>query len=190
MSEPATLTPAGERILVTASDLFYREGIHAVGVEGIATTAGVTKKTLYDCFGSKDELVAAYLRARDARWRAWMTGFVDRHGETAGDRALASFDALADWMRRENPRGCGFVNALAELPSPDHPGRAVILEQKRWMLDYLTGLVEAAQLPQPHDLARSLLLLHEGATVADATGSVTAAVEQAKKVAAALITRP
>ena len=69
-------TPAAERILRTASEMFYRKGIRAVGVDSIAAEAGVTKKTLYEKFGSKDELIAAYLRARDERWRNWLVEFV------------------------------------------------------------------------------------------------------------------
>jgi AcrR family transcriptional regulator len=182
-----TLTPAGRRILETATDLFYREGIHAVGVEAIAAAAGVTKKTLYDRFGSKDRLVCEYLRARDTRWRAWLTEDVAAHAHTARGRLLRTFDGLGAWMREVGPRGCAFVNALAELPDPDHPGRAVIAEQKRWLVDYLTGLAEDTDAGQPHRLAEQLALLHEGATVGYATGAVEDPVGVAKRAAAVLI---
>ena len=180
------LTPAGQRVLDAASALFYDQGIHAVGVDAIARRAGVTKKTLYDCFGSKDALVAAYLRVRDQRWREWLTSFVDRRADRPAARVLATFDALREWLRRESPRGCGFVNALAELPDTDHPGRAVILAQKRWMVGYFTDLAKAAGRPQPAQLARALMVLFEGATVADSTGVPTGAVRQAQRLAAGL----
>lgn len=176
------LTPAGRRILDAASGLFYRQGIHAVGVEGIARAADVTKKTLYDCFGSKDELVAAYLRTRDARWRAFLTDHVERCAESSADRLPAVFDALAAWMRRENPRGCVFVNALAELPDAGHPGRAVITAQKTWLLGYLTELAEQAGADDPATLAATLFLLHEGATVAHGSGVLADAADHARRL--------
>ncbi|MFF5588800.1 TetR/AcrR family transcriptional regulator [Streptomyces hygroscopicus] len=157
------LTPAARRVLDAAAELFYGRGINAVGVDLIAKRAGVTKKTLYERFGSKEALVAAYLRERDERWRAWLTAEVDK--SPPADRVLATFDALAAWMRRENPRGCGFVNAAAELPDAGHPARQVIADQKRWLRGYLRHLCEDADVAAPDELADELLLLHEGATV-------------------------
>jgi AcrR family transcriptional regulator len=111
-AEPA-LTPAGLRVLDAATELFYRRGIHAVGVELIAERAGVTKKTLYDRFGSKDALVAQYLRRRGGRWQRFLLDRLDQRPHGA-DRALAVFDAAAEWHARSQ-RGCAFVNAYAEL---------------------------------------------------------------------------
>ena len=179
--------PAAQRILTAASELFYREGIRGVGVDAIAAEAGVTKKTLYDKFGSKDKLVAAYLRARDERWRAWLAEVGDRGGGSAGERLLSTFDALGEWMDRENPRGCGFVNAAAELPDEDHPGRAVVMEQKRWMRGYLEGLAEEAGARDPEDVAQRLLILHEGATVANSLGMASDAARKAKQIAATIV---
>src|SRR5689334_7254448 len=101
-----TLTPGAQRILDVASELFYARGIHAVGVDTIAAESGVTKRTLYDRFGSKDELVAAYLRARDARWRALVVATVDAADGPWG-RVLAPFDVLEDWVAGAG-RGCAF----------------------------------------------------------------------------------
>lgn len=183
----STLTPAGRRILAAAYELFYAQGIHAVGVDAIAAAAGVTKKTLYDRFGSKDALVALYLRARDERWRAWLTSYVDTHASSPRDRILTVFDGLDAWMEEQNPRGCGFVNALAELPAPDHPGRVVIREQKEWLLGYLTSLVKAAGLRRPARVASALMVLQEGATIAHATGVPARPARQAREVAALLL---
>jgi AcrR family transcriptional regulator len=84
--EGRSKTPAADRILRAASELFYREGIRAVGVDAIAAEADVTKKTLYEKYGSKDRLIAAYLRARDERWRSWLLGVVERRGGTVRER--------------------------------------------------------------------------------------------------------
>lgn len=177
------LTPGARKILDAAAGLFYARGITAVGVDLIAKQAGVTKKTLYDRFGSKEALVAAYLRERDARWRDWLSTEVERIGPEApaAQRVLATFDALGAWMRRENPRGCGFVNAAAELPDPRHPGRAVIDGQKRWLRGYLRDL--CAEAADPELLADELFLLHEGATVLNGLAVVPDAVSVSRRLA-------
>ena len=94
------LTPAGQRLLDAASDLFYDRGIRAVGVDLIAETAGTTKKTLYDRFGSKDALVALYLRRRALRWQEFLTGRLEESGPDAADQVSAVFDALRPGTRR------------------------------------------------------------------------------------------
>lgn len=158
-----------------------------MGVDSIAAEAGVTKKTLYEKYGSKDELVAAYLRARDERWRNWLEEFVERRGGSATERLLSTFDALEEWMERENYRGCGFVNAAAEFPDADHPARAVVLQQKRWVRDYLAKLAAEAGAEDPEDLAERLLILQEGATVANSLGIAADAAHRAKQTALDLV---
>lgn len=165
MEGTTTLTPGARKILDAATWLFYERGINAVGVDLIARQAGVTKKTLYDRFGSKEALVALYLRQRDQRWREWLTARVEEGGGSAYEQILTTFDGLEEWMLRENPRGCGFVNAAAELPDPAHPGRAAITDQKRWLRGYLRELSASAGAPDPVGLADELVLLHEGAMV-------------------------
>lgn len=176
------LTPAARRIMAAAGELFYRRGINAVGVEAVADAAGVTKKTLYDRFGSKDELIAAYLRDRDGRWRAWLCDYVDRHAKTPTDRVLATFDALAEWMR-DLRRGCAFLNARAELADDDHPGRKVIADHKRWVRDYLASLARETGFPDPEILADDLMLLHEGLVVTLAQGVTAEPTKRAKRLA-------
>ncbi|WP_405648170.1 TetR/AcrR family transcriptional regulator [Streptomyces uncialis] len=166
------MTPAGRRVLAAAERLFYDRGIHAVGVDLIAAEAGVTKKTLYDRFGSKDQLVVEYLADRDERWRAYL---LDRLGAAApADRLRTVFDASAAWMTEHSPRGCGMVNARAEISDPGHPALTVISGQKRWMLDLFTRLVHegggAGTGRRADAVARSVMLLHEGALVAHGLG--------------------
>lgn len=182
------LTPAGRRVLDVAAELFYAEGIHAVGVEAIAAGAGVTKKTLYACFGSKDRLVTAYLVERDQRWREWLRNWVAEHASGPREELLAVFDALGAWMDRAGFRGCGFVNALAEIPEADHPGRPVIIAQKRWMRDYFEELASATGIAEPAQFADSALLLYEGATVVAST-DIPGAVGHARRTAEVLLSR-
>ena len=112
-TQPA-LTPAAQRILRAAGELYYDRGINSVGMELVAEHAGTTKKTIYDRFGSKDGLVVAYLEARARRWRAHVEDHLAASGLTGGDQVLGVLDALEAWLAA-GTRGCGFVNAYAEL---------------------------------------------------------------------------
>src|SRR5918993_389715 len=93
------LTPKARSVLDAASELFYERGIHAVGVDTIAERAGVTKKTLYDRFGSKERLVVEYLRARDLRWREHLERRLALAGSDPSARIAAVFEASADWAK-------------------------------------------------------------------------------------------
>ena len=181
-------TPKARAVLASASDLFYEHGIHAVGVDAIAERAGVTKKTLYDRFGSKERLVVAYLAERDARWRAFVQ---DRLAQAAPDaRVAALFDASAEWARDHGHKGCAMVNAHAEISDPAHPAYAVIVEQKRWMLKLLTDLVTThgvGEAREAREVAGQVLLLHEGAVVTSALHAVEDPFTRAASAAQRLV---
>ncbi|MEU6674054.1 TetR family transcriptional regulator [Streptomyces sp. NPDC046925] len=155
------MTPAGLRIVAAAEELFYDRGITAVGVDLIAERSGVTKRTLYNRFGSKDHLVAAYLTQRDQRWRSVVRAAVDA-SDSPVDAVTAPFDALRTWSAA-NTRGCAFINALAELPDPAHPAHRIAADQKLWLLNLFAELAAAAGCSFPDTLAARLLVLHEGA---------------------------
>jgi AcrR family transcriptional regulator len=175
-----TLTEAGTRLLDAASDLFYDRGVRAVGVDLIAETAGTTKKTLYDRFGSKDALVALYLLRRAHRWREYLLA---RLAETVDERAariLLVFEALEAWMGPQR-RGCAFVNAYAELGDGDHPALPVIRAEKAWMRALFDSLTDDA------DLAAHLHLLYEGTLVVLTAGGSPGAADEARRSAAVAI---
>ncbi|MFJ4467100.1 TetR/AcrR family transcriptional regulator [Streptomyces sp. NPDC089424] len=155
------MTPAGRRIVAAAEELFYARGITAVGVDLIAEHSGVTKRTLYNQFGSKDHLVAACLSERDRRWRSLVRAAVDA-SDSPGDAVTAPFEALRTWSET-NRRGCAFLNALAELPDPAHPAHRVAAGQKLWLRNLFEELAAAAGCSDPAGLATRLLVLHEGA---------------------------
>jgi AcrR family transcriptional regulator len=178
-------TPKARAVLDSASELFYEHGIHAVGVDAIAEHAGVTKKTLYDRFGSKERLVVAYLAERDERWRAFLTERLDQ--AAPGERVEALFDASAAWARDHGHKGCAMVNAHAEISDPAHPAYAVIVGQKRWMLDLLTELVAAQGVKPAREVAGQVLLLHEGAVVTSALHAVPRAFDSAASAAERLV---
>ena len=176
------LTPAGHRIAAAASRLFYEQGIRAVGVDTVAAEAGTTKKTLYDCFGSKDALVATYLVLRQQRWSRHLEGEIDRR-RSPRTRLLAVFDAQQSWLA-DNPRGCAFVNAWAEAGT-SAPVAQVVRAEKAWMRGRFDAL--AAEAGVPLRVAATLHLLYEGALVAATAGGDDRAVADARRAAAQLI---
>ncbi|UYM05041.1 TetR/AcrR family transcriptional regulator [Solicola gregarius] len=180
------LTPAGERILASASKLFYEHGINAVGVDRIADEAGTTKKTLYDRFGSKEGLTLAYLRRRYDTWRAFLADYLDAHPDAGHERVLAVFDAIEAWMRA-NTRGCGFINAYAELAGTGHSGLDVVLEEKAGIRALYVGLVGELGVDAPDRLGGQLALLHEGAIIATTAGNDPGAIALARETAEELV---
>ncbi len=165
--ELAPLTPGGQRVLDAASRLFYERGIHAVGVDTIAEAAGVTKKTLYDRFGSKEALVVSYLQHRDARWRDHVARQLARVPDPGASRVLAVFDAAISWSDENSPKGCSAINARAEIGegNDDHPVFPEVSRQKAWLLDLFEELCSEAGLPDPQAMAQAMMLLYEGAIV-------------------------
>jgi len=187
--ELPTLTPGARRVLDAASALFYERGIHAVGVDTIAEAAGVTKKTLYDRFGSKEALVVSYLQHRDARWREHLAGYLTAAPEPGVDRVLVVFDAAIAWSGTNGPKGCSAINARAEI-GDGHDGHPVFPEvsrQKVWLLDLFTELCREAALAEPDAIARALMLLYEGAIVTVGMETFARPLEVARTVAATLL---
>ncbi|WP_226343862.1 TetR/AcrR family transcriptional regulator [Agilicoccus flavus] len=180
-------TPAAARILSAAADLFYAEGIGAVGVDRIADEAGTTKKTIYDRFGSKEGLVVAYLRARHAQYAAHVHDTLDA-APAGADPVLVAFDALAAWIGARH-RGCGFVNAYAELGATTHAGVDVIRDEKAWVEALFASLAAAhhPEVADPDALARRLAVVYEGAIVRTSAADDRAAMGLARDTAALLI---
>ena len=179
------LTPAAQRVLDVASQLFYERGIHAVGVDTIAKAAGITKKTIYDRFRSKDNLIALYLHRRDQAYRRWMCDWAVEHPDTPP--LLGTFDAMHAWITRYGPRGCAFVNASGELADPEHPAHHITRDHKTWLRGYLHDLAADALHHDPETVAAQLLTLHEGATVLYSVGADPAAPQTARDAAATLL---
>ena len=151
---------ARERLLAAADELFYNEGVHTVGIDRVIEQAGVAKASLYNTFGSKDELVRAYLETRQAKVADRITRAVERY-DTPRERLLAVFEGQGDLFAQPGYRGCAFARASAE----SHPGD--LAEQaaegyRRWVRDLLTELAAQAGVPEPETLARQLHMLYEG----------------------------
>jgi AcrR family transcriptional regulator len=153
-----------ERIIAAARDLFYRQGIRAVGVEAVAEAAGTNKMTLYRHFPSKDELVAECLRdfakEAEARWEV-----LEREYPEPRARLGVWLERVAEHVSARAERGCAIANAAVELPDKDHPARQVIEKFKKAQRQRLVQLCSDAGLTQPELLADELFLLLEGALV-------------------------
>jgi AcrR family transcriptional regulator len=160
-----TSPPPRERLLAAARELFYRRGIHAVGVDAIAEAAGTNKMTLYRHFASKDVLVAACLseltREFDVAWDA----IAAAHAGDPKGQLLAWLRYSGDFKEHEAERGCALANAAIELPDKDHPARRVIREHKTALRERLIRLCRDARLADPERLADEIFLIWEGARV-------------------------
>jgi AcrR family transcriptional regulator len=154
-----------ERILATASDLFYRKGVRAVGVDLVVEEAGVAKTSLYRHFRTKDDLIAAFLRREDEEFWAGWDGVSAAHDTDA----LAELEAQLEWIGqrvgRQNYRGCPQINVAAEFPDTDHPARAVAIAHKKELRRRLTGIAHRLDAKHPDDLALKLSLMINGAFV-------------------------
>ena len=154
---------ARQRILDTAAELFYREGIRAVGIDMIIARSGVAKMSLYRNFASKDALVVAFLEHRDGIYWQWWDHVMTAH---PGDPVRQIDDLFASLTRRVTSphyRGCPFINTSTEFPDPDHPARALCVANKRELRRRLKELARRAGARDPQGLADQLLLLMEGA---------------------------
>jgi AcrR family transcriptional regulator len=154
-----------DRILRTASTLFYQRGVRAVGVDLVVDEAGVAKTSLYRHFRTKDDLIAAFLEREDEDfWNGW-----NRFTELHKTDALAELEAHLDWIAervgRPNYRGCPQLNVAAEFPDSDHPARRVASAHKQELRRRLKGIAERLRVKRPDELAGQLSLLINGAFV-------------------------
>jgi AcrR family transcriptional regulator len=162
--KPVELPPR-ERILAAAAELFYRQGIRAVGVDAIASAAGTNKMTLYRHFESKDALVAEYLRRAAAQADAACAAFEQRYPADPRAQLVGWLSEMADAVASADERGCPLANAAVELADKKHPARCVIEQFKLGQRKRLAALCKGAGLRDPDLLADELYLLLEGARV-------------------------
>jgi AcrR family transcriptional regulator len=158
-----TSSPARERLLQAATDLFYNEGIHSVGVDRIIEVAGITRATMYKHFAGKEGLVLAYLEGEDRGLRSLFA-----EAAQASDDPDVLLDlvvaGIEQDIRDRHTRGCPFINAAAEYPA-EGPVRDLIAEHREWFRGTLRQLAEAAGLQDPDGVAASLVLLRDAALV-------------------------
>ena len=166
---------ARERILDTAYELFSRRAIHDVGVDEVIQHAGVAKATLYRHFPSKDDLVIAFLEAREERWTlAWVEAEARRRGSTPEEQLLAIFELFDEWFHRDDFEACSFINVLLEM-GPAHPVGQASVRHLASIRSVVGRLAEEAGLRDPESFARSWHILMKGSIVAAAEGDAEAA---------------
>lgn len=180
--------PAREKIVDAANSLFYREGIRAVSVDAVAEKAGVTKKTLYYHFKSKDDLVAEYLASRDQpNLKLYEKWYETADGDVA-DRIEAIFQNLARSARHPKWKGCGFLRTAAELANlPGHPAIKIGAEHKKKFERWLAGRLAEDGMSEPEATARQIVLLMDGAFSTMLVHRDAAYAEEAGRAARAII---
>src|SRR5579863_1387379 len=176
-----------DRIMRTATDLFYSRGIRAVGVDTIASEAGTNKMSFYRSFASKDELVAEYLRAEEREGWHWWDETVAEHAGNPRAQLEALFDVLVSNACQNGSRGCALANAAVEITEPDHPARPIVEQYKAEMRRRFRQLAHDMHARKPDELGDSLMLLWEGAYLTRLTLGQTGPVQGAAKAARALI---
>jgi AcrR family transcriptional regulator len=179
-----------EHLLDVAEDLFYRHGIHATGVDTVAARAGVAPPTLYRLFGSKDDLVAAYVERYASGYRDWIESITADPALSVRDRILAIFDALTDVTRPETFRGCPFLMVLAEYPDPASAAHVSAQAVKAWVRAKLHALT--VELPGQTEagapvLADQLALVVEGLYASTAALGSDGPAQYARALAAVVL---
>jgi AcrR family transcriptional regulator len=179
---------AHEHLLRAATELFYREGARAVGVDAVVEKAGVNKMSLYRQFSSKDDLIVAYLELSDREFFARFDRSIAKHPGDAVKQLNQYFADLARRASKEDYRGCPFVNTAAEFPDASHPARLCVSRNKTRLIERLNQLAMQAGARNPMELADALALLIEGIYAASQTyGPGCGPITIAPTVAAQLI---
>jgi AcrR family transcriptional regulator len=164
------MVPVRERILAAATEQYYAEGIRAVSADRLIAAAHVSKMTFYRHFPTKDDLVATYLGGRaDAERSALLAKRDELTGDAAGVLRWYA-DVVGQASCGPGFRGCPFINAAAELPADDHPGRIVIADHREWLIGQARELLAELGVPDPAATADQLMMLRDGAMVSGHLG--------------------
>jgi AcrR family transcriptional regulator len=185
MPDTARPTPR-ERLLDAADELFYEEGICSVGVDRILKRADVARASLYTAYGSKEELVRAYLQRRSDEWQETVRDVLPARWDNARDQILGIFELLTDWFDTPGYRGCPFINASAEVATT-----AAVQEvrdaHRAWVRELFAELGREAGGQDPESLSAQLVLLYDGAMVGAQLDRSPAAGDAARGAAQALV---
>ena len=162
---PAAESAVRQRILDTASTLFYQRGVRAVGVDLVVAESGVAKTSLYRHFGTKDDLIVAFLEREDAEFWAQWDDVAARHAHDPAAEIEAHMRWIGKRLARANYRGCPQINVAAEFAEADHPAREVARRHMQAMRRRLADLARRLDAARPNDLAAQLGVLVNGAFV-------------------------
>jgi AcrR family transcriptional regulator len=175
------------RIAYQAGELFHEHGITATGVEALSKAAGISKRTLYERFGSKDGLIAAAFEVRDVPVFELYTGPAERAGGTPREQLKQLFAELEATIRSPEFRGCPFTSASSELADEHHPAHPVIRRHKQRLRRWILARARAGGAADPAKLARQLMIVFDGALVQSLVQRSTRPARDARGLADALI---
>jgi AcrR family transcriptional regulator len=179
---------AHEQLLDAAQELFYRDGIRAIGVDAVVERAGVNKMSLYRRFASKDELVVAYLDRMDDGFRKRFEASVAKHPDNPAMQMIQAMEDLVKRASAPDYRGCPFVNIACEFGDPAHPARQSVDRNKNYLMTRLIEMSTAAGADNPVELAESLALLVDGIYATSQTyGPGSGPLRAAPRIARTLI---
>jgi AcrR family transcriptional regulator len=176
-----------QQLLQTALRLFYRDGFHRTGVDRIIAEAGVAKMTLYNHFGTKEQLILETLRLHDSQWLERFAGRVDELGAGPQGKLLAALDALAEWIASPDFRGCLFMHAAAEFPHLGDPIHQLASDHKRRVFEWIRRQVLELGIADVDATAKQIHLLMEGAIANAYVSGDTTTAGQAKRAARILL---
>lgn len=186
MTESKPVGSVRERLLQAARELFYQEGVHSVGIDRVLSHAGVAKASLYGTFGSKDELVRAYLEERSSWLQARIQKRMAEHTD-ARQRILAVFDEFLDRTASGVYYGCPFIRACAEAPLAADPAHDAASSHRRWQRQLFQRLAQEAGIRDAAGLSQQLALIYDGATVAVSMDRNPSAAGAARDIVARLL---
>jgi AcrR family transcriptional regulator len=175
-----------ERLLAAADRLFYEEGVCTVGIDRILHEAGVARASLYSTYGSKDQLVRAYLQGRSDSWQALVADALPARWDNPRDQILGIFELMTEWFATPGYHGCPFINASAETAA--NAAVSEVRDQHRaWLRELFCHLARDAGARHPEALSSQLVLLSDGARVGAQLDGSPAPGRAAKSAAATLI---
>jgi len=154
---------ARARLVETATELFYQEGIRAIGIDTVVARSGVSKSSLYRTFASKEELIAAFAEEENRRFWRWWDETVQRHAGAPRRQIMTLLEGISEQIASPRFRGCPFINLATEFPDCQHLGTAIARTNKREMRERLRALARALCARNPDRLGNQLALLIDGA---------------------------
>jgi AcrR family transcriptional regulator len=186
MAEKKTRVSARDRLLAAANELFYAEGVNSVGVDRVIERAGVAKASLYNTFGSKEELVRAYLKGQHDRTRERMARELTTRYSTPRERLVGVFEVQGLAFIEPGFRGCAFITASAETDRGDVV-KVATKEYRLWVHSLFLDLAYAAGAPEAATLAKQLVVVYDGAGISSWMDSDPGVVKASRAVAKALV---
>ncbi|MDX6278639.1 MAG: hypothetical protein QOJ72_2767 [Nocardioidaceae bacterium] len=164
-SETVKVSKARDKLLATATEIFYAEGVNSVGVDRVIAEAGVTRATMYRHFPSKQILVTTYIQEADRAVREHV-GALLTSDRTPADMLRAIAENIAEEINFSHFRGCAFLNAAAEFPDPGNPVHKAVLAHRAWFLETILGLFDQIDRDSSDDAGRRFVMLRDGAMAA------------------------